>query len=154
MKFIFSNCIKIEKRYVERMISFGVKEKSGEAFQIDNSDIRQKSLGRYEINERKGYCVCQMCREAFDKRHMQANSILKEPNYYWQGCDISLCLMCSAHFKELRDNKTILKRFHDEIRKTNADVNHPIFIKIGNDTIVFGQKHLAEIQEILKSGKE
>ena len=153
MQDVLNNRIKIEKRTVERVASYGVPQNGrGNEFLIDNHDIRALALRRYQPEV--GYCVCQMCREAKDVKYMEVNNILKAPKFYWHECGIALCLVCSKHFEELRENDSIREQFHNEILRTDANVNHPIVVRIGNDDIIFGQTHIAEIQEILKSDKE
>lgn len=92
-----------------------------------------------------------MCKKATDIKYMEVNSVLKSPKYHWTGCGVSLCLMCSKRFEELRGNESVRKRFYNDIKRANVYVNNPITLKIGTNDIVFGQKHLAEIQEILKA---
>ena len=153
MQDVLNNRIKIEKRTVKRIVSYGVPQNgSGGEFLIDNHDVRALALRRYQPEE--GYCVCQMCREAKDVKYMEVNNILKTPKYYWHECGIALCLVCSKHFEELRENDRVREQFHNEILRANTNVNHPIIVRIGNDDVVFGQTHIAEIQEILKSEKE
>ena len=153
MQDVLNNRIKIEKRPVERIVSYGVPQNGrGNEFLIDNHDIRALALRRYQPEA--GYCVCQMCREAKDVKYMEVNNILKAPKFYWHECGIALCLVCSKHFEELRENDSIREQFHNEILRADANVNHPIVVRIGNDDIIFGQTHIAEIQEILKSDKE
>ena len=153
MQDVLNNRIKIEKRPVERIVSYGVPlNGKGNEFLIDNHDIRALALRRYQPEA--GYCVCQMCREAKDVKYMEVNNILKAPKFYWHECGIALCLVCSKHFEELRENDSIREQFHNEILRADANVNHPIVVRIGNDDIIFGQTHIAEIQEILKSDKE
>ena len=150
MQDVLNNRIKIEKRTVERVVSYGVPQNGkGNEFLIDNHDIRALALRRYQPEA--GYCVCQMCREAKDVKYMEVNNILKAPKFYWQECGIALCLVCSKHFEELRENDSIRDQFHNEILRADANVNHPIVVRIGNDDIIFGQTHIAEIQEILKN---
>ena len=153
MQDVLNNRIKIEKRPVERIVSYGVPQNGrGKEFLIDNHDVRSLALRRYQPEA--GYCVCQMCREAKDVKYMEVNNILKAPKFYWHECGIALCLVCSKHFEELRENDSIREQFHNEILRADANVNHPIVVRIGNDDIIFGQTHIAEIQEILKSDKE
>lgn len=151
MRQILSNRIRIEKRRVERLVSYCVPQNGGKEFLYDSDEARFEALHRYETGPKSGYCVCQMCKKATDIKYMEVNSVLKSPKYHWTECGVSLCLMCSKRFEELRGNESVRKRFYNDIKRANVYVNNPITLKIGTNDIVFGQKHLAEIQEILKA---
>lgn len=152
MQNVLRNRIRIEKRIVERQIPYGVPENGGKEFLIDNQDVRAIALNRYK--PAPGYSVCQMCREAKDVKYMEVNNIQVEPEYYWEECGVSLCLICSKHFEELRRNNAIREHFYREIMDADCSSAEPIEVHIGNDTLIFGQTHIGEIQEILKETKE
>lgn len=147
MKQILSNPIRIVKKRVQREVPYGVKT-SGVEFLLDNKDTRMEAMRRY--SPEPGYCICQMCKETKDIKYIEVNNIQRTPAYYWQSCAVSLCLVCSKHFEELRQNETIHKQFLKAIKSANPMGNRPIIIPIGTEELVFGQTHIAEIQEILK----
>lgn len=153
MRQILSNRIKIEKRPETRLVKYCVP-KNGPAYLYDSNEARNEALHRYETDPKSGYCVCQMCKKANDIKYMEVNNVLKSPQFHWTGCGVSLCLMCSKRFEELRGNESVRKRFYNDIKRADVYVNEPIVLKIGTNDIVFGQKHLAEIQEILKIEEE
>ena len=152
MQNVLRNRIRIEKRIVERQIPYGVPENGDKEFLINNQDVRAIALNRYK--PAPGYSVCQMCREAKDVKYMEVNNIQVEPEYYWEECGVSLCLICSKHFEELRRNNAIREHFYREIMDADCSSATPIEVHIGNDTLIFGQTHIGEIQEILKETKE
>ena len=144
---VLMNPIEIFPKKVERTVHYG-KKKNGDEFEIKNNDIRLLAMRRY--SPERDYCVCQMCKEAKDKRYIEVNNIIRTPNFYWEETGVSLCLICSKHFKELRSNENIYNKFLNSLKNTNYMVNHPISIPIGKDKITFSQTHIAEIQSILK----
>ena len=81
------------------------------------------------------------------------NNIVKNPKYYWPQLRISLCLECSKKFEFLRSSDIYQERFIDAIKKAQPFSVSSLRVPIGSETIQFTQTHLAEIQEILKSGK-
>jgi hypothetical protein len=66
---------------------------------------------------------------------------------------IALCLNCSKAFERLRRIDSVKEDFFDAIRAAETQSDIPIDIPIGDMSIRFTQTHLAEIQEILKTGK-
>ena len=141
------NSIEIRKKLVEREINIGVT-RQGTEISLDNNGRRDYIIGKY--SPIAGYCVCQMCKKLKKISYIEVNNIEKLPKYYWEECGVVLCLECSKHFEELRARDDIRERFHDKIKEANVNVDAPIEILIGADTITFSQTHLAEIQEILK----
>lgn len=144
---ILSNPALIEPRQVFRTVHYAVPKK-GKEFEINNREIRSLAIERY--SPMQGYCVCQMCKTAKLARYIEVNNVQRHPKYYWQECGVALCLECSKHFEELRENKTIHDRFINAIRKADPKYTKPIEIAIGNETITFSQTHIAELQEILQ----
>ena len=90
-----------------------------------------------------------MCGKAKKINYIEVNNVEKLPKYFWEECGIALCLECSKRFEELREIDSVRERFHRAIKEANVSGDEPIRIPIGNDTITFGQTHLAEIQAIL-----
>jgi len=142
-----SNPIKIIKKEVPRIVNYG-RSRNGTEFCLDNADGRLEAIERYSPEH--GYCVCQMCKEAMPNSRIEVNKIEKNPSYYWKQCQISLCLNCSKHFEELRQNDKILYRFIREIESADPSSSYPISIPIGDESITFSQMHIAEIQKILR----
>ena len=62
---------------------------------------------------------------------------------------LSMCLTCSKDFVLLRNNRAVWERFIQEIKDANVENRSKAEIEIGDRTIAFTAKHLAEIQEIL-----
>lgn len=143
---ILSNPAMIQPRQVFRTVHYAVPKK-GKEFEINNRDIRSLAIERY--SPMQGYCVCQMCKTAKLVRYIEVNNVQRHPKFYWQECGVALCLECSKHFEELRENKTIHDRFINAIRKADSKQAKPIEVAIGNETITFSQTHIAELQEIL-----
>ncbi len=151
MKQMLSHPIRIIKKKVPREVPYGVKT-NGIEFLLDNKETRMETMRRY--SPEPGYCICQMCREAKDIKYIEVNNIQRKPSFYWQSCGVSLCLVCSKHFEELRQNESIHKQFLKAIKSANPMENRPIKIPIGTEELVFGQTHIAEIQEILKQQEQ
>lgn len=141
------NPIRIEPKEVKKMIRVGITNK-GEEVSIDSDDRRRYNARKYAL--KSGHCVCQMCKKAKLLKYIEVNNIEKLPKFYWEECGIVLCLECSKRFEELRDDEKLLERFHRDIIQANINSNQPIEIPIANQIITFSQRHLAEIQEILK----
>ena len=146
---VLMNPVEIIPKKVERTVHYG-KKKNGDEFEINNNDIRLLAMRRY--SPERDYCVCQMCKEAKEKRYIEVNNIIKTPDYYWEETGVALCLICSKRFEELRSNSNknnIYNNFLNTLKNVNPMVNHPISIPIGIDNITFSQTHIAEIQSIL-----
>lgn len=141
------NPIKIEPREKKIMVRIGITTK-GEEVPIDSDERRRYNARKYALAS--GYCVCQMCKKAKSINYIEVNNVEKLPKFYWEECGIVLCLECSKRFKELREDEELIKRFHRAIRQANVNSDQPIEIPIANQILTFSQKHLAEIQEILK----
>ncbi len=141
------NPIKVISKIIEKTIHVG-ETKDGEEVSLDNNARRDYALRKY--SPQKDYCVCQMCKKAKKVSYIEVNNIEKLPEYYWEECGIVLCLECSKHFEELRESSDIRERFYNKIKEANVNVDKPIEIPIGTETVTFSQIHLAEIQEILK----
>ncbi len=141
------NPIRIVPKKVERTVHFGVTQT--DEFPINSHEKRKDILHRYQ--DKPGQCVCQRCKKSFDVKFIEVNSIEKMPPYFWAQMGVALCLNCSKHFEELRENSVVLDKFHDAIQKANVMTDEAIEIPIGNEEIItFSQTHLAEIQEIMK----
>ena len=107
------------------------------------------NMYRSAINSKK--CFCQMCREKFDFRYIERNSIERNPAYAWGQMYLSLCLCCSKDYIVLRNNEVIWRKFIDEIMSADATEYGVIDISIGERTISFTATHLAEIREIFRT---
>lgn len=139
--------IKLTARVVERTICVGVNKK-GEDVSADNGERRRYVTAKYAPKD--GYCVCQMCKKAKSRDYIEVNNIEISPKFYWVECGVCLCLECSKRFERLREMPNVREKFYRAILSSNVDTVEPIEIPIANETITFGQQHLAEIQEILK----
>ena len=138
--------ITVEKRMREvRVVNY-----NGKNVELNSSGIRQNTLKRYCVEESKGVCVCQMCKQTKLDKFMEVNNIELKPRYYWEQTRVALCLECSKIFKGIRENDSVRNRFMEDLMKANAITDMPVEIPIGDRTITFTQTHLAEVQEILK----
>ncbi|MGN0805282.1 MAG: sacsin N-terminal ATP-binding-like domain-containing protein [Candidatus Coproplasma sp.] len=128
---------------------------NGKEYPLNYSEKRYYITRRYSLSSKKDYCVCQMCKKAKKINYIEVNNLELLPKYYWVECGVSLCLECSKRFEELRENKGIRDRFYKKILEADVDVDEPIEIPVSeSEAIMFGQSHLAEIQEILKKQEE
>lgn len=146
--------------FPEERIVYKTRYPNNKVKGIDTADIRERTLKRYNVrdaslisNGSTDRCFCQMCQSVKSKDYMEVNNICLRPQYYWPQMRISLCLECSKKFEKLRNNEYVLKQFYDAIKNADVFSNEPISIPIGNEEIHFTQTHLAEIQEIFKTGK-
>lgn len=138
--------VKIVWKSVTMNVRVG-ENKDGAEVSIEDNDRREYVMRKYI--PQKDYCVCQMCGKAKKINYIEVNNVEKLPKYFWEECGIALCLECSKRFEELREIDSVRERFHRAIKEANVSGDEPIRIPIGNDTITFGQTHLAEIQAIL-----
>ncbi len=131
-----------------------IEHPNGTNLSVDSEEIRNKTLNRYRSKERRSYCYCQSCLCIKPDYLMEVNNIVPAPKYYWPQMRIALCLNCSKEFKQNRHIPSIEEDFLAEILVANVQSDTPIDIPCGTQmNIYFTQTHLAEIQEILKSGK-
>lgn len=128
-----------------------IRNRSGETYDIPTADTRQSVLRRYEPEESRNLCYCQMCRKAKDKSKIEVNNLELKPEYYYRQMRIALCLECSVDFKILRQNRRIRQQYMDVIKTTPVGVRGTVDIPLLKDkTITFTGKHLAEIQALLR----
>ena len=147
-----ANPREIIKATVSRQIDKVVIPGEGEQL-VDSGNIRSYTIDRYTVADNTNACFCQMCLSVKDRDYIEVNNIVKNPKYYWPQLRISLCLECSKKFEFLRSSDIYQKRFIDAIKSAELFSVRSLRIPIGSESIQFTQTHLAEIQEILKSGK-
>lgn len=147
-----ANPREIIKVTVPRQIDKVVIPGEGEQL-VDSGNIRSYTMDRYTVADNTNACFCQMCLSVKDRDYIEVNNIVKNPKYYWPQLRISLCLECSKKFEFLRSSDIYQKRFIDAIKSAELFSVRSLRIPIGSESIQFTQTHLAEIQEILKSGK-
>lgn len=127
---------------------------NGKMQSINSGEIRESTLKRYRPAANTDGCFCQMCRVVKNTEYIEVNNIWSQPQYYWPQTRIALCLDCSKRFKAMRLNKEMIEQFYRSIESANVQSTEAISIPIGNADIRFTQKHLAEIQAILKTDKK
>lgn len=126
-----------------------------DCIQLPDGTIELKKYDRTKILRRytplgKNYCICQMCLKGKPYNLMEVNHLQRKPSFYWPEMRVCLCLECSKKFESLRNASVWNEDFESNILKASYATHSPIKISIANDTITFTQKHLAEIQTILK----
>ncbi len=131
-----------------------IQKPNGENASIDSKEIREKTLERYRPASNTDGCFCQMCRAVKSSEYIEANNIFLKPEYYWPQTRISLCLDCSKKFTMMRMNNDVMEKFYRKIETADITSTNAISIPIGDVDIRFTQMHLAELQEIIKSGKK
>jgi len=145
------NISSIEK--VEELRTVPKIRAKGKLYSMDSNYVRTNALNRYRPSGNTDACFCQMCKSAVSSIYLNTNSIFVEPKYYWPQSRISLCFNCSKKFTQLRSNSSFLKQFHSAILSANVNGKDAIAVKIGDSEIHFTQTHLAELQEIIRTGK-
>lgn len=130
-----------------------IKLDNGKHQGINTSEIQQRAFRKYRPYGETHMCFCQMCQSVKNDKYMEARNIVVDPKYYQPDTRLSLCLECGKRFYLLRSNKVFLESFHNKIKSADITSKKPISIPIGDREIRFTQKHLAQIQSILKSGK-
>ncbi len=93
-----------------------------------------------------GYC--QMCVKP--SRFWEVVEIFNNPTKELEFMNLSLCPTCSSKYRRLRNDKTIMTNFANNIRSSN--IIDPIAI-FGEDCITFTKAHFAEIQMVLELDK-
>lgn len=131
-----------------------VRLPSGKEQAINSKEYREETISRYRPTYNTDACFCQMCRSIKSAEYIEVNNIWSHPQYYWSQMRIALCLDCSKRFEAMRLNKEIIEQFYQNIKSADVQTVKPISVSIGNVDIWFTQKHLAEIQEILKTDKQ
>lgn len=131
-----------------------IQKPNGEEVSIDSKEIRENTLKRYRPASNTDGCFCQMCRTVKGSEYIETNNIFLKPEYYWPQTRISLCLDCSKKFTMLRMNNDVMEKFYKKIETADTTSSSAISIPIGDVDIRFTQTHLAELQEIIKSGKK
>ena len=117
------------------------------SYEVDKNAYTSMMYG--SINN-EGKCFCQMCKHMVDMRYIERNDVQKEPKFGWEQMYLCLCLTCSKDYTLLRNNKTIWKKFIEEIKNANVEDRENVEIEIGgSQSITFTGTHLAEIQAIL-----
>lgn len=144
---------KIVKVQVYRTVD-KIQKPNGEETSIDSKEIREKTLKRYRPASNTDGCFCQMCRAVKGSEYIETNNIFLKPDYYWPQTRISLCLDCSKKFTMMRMNNDVMEKFYKKIEAADTTSTNAISIPIGDVDIRFTQTHLAELQEIIKSGKK
>ena len=151
IRFSSKNISRIEK--VEELRTVPKIRTKGKLYSMDSNYVRTNALNRYRPSGNTDACFCQMCKSAVSSIYLNTNSIFVEPKYYWPQSRISLCFNCSKKFTQLRSNSSFLKQFHSAILSANVNGKDAIAVKIGDSEIHFTQTHLAELQEIIRTGK-
>ena len=114
-------------------------------------NARQGILERYAYEPGGNRIVCQMCGRIKRKALVEARGLLKEPKYFFEQMRIVLCLDCGKRFEEMRKGESYCD-FLNELKEADTRNEGRISISITEDEcITFTAKHLAEIQEILRS---
>lgn len=145
----FANPIKIVSVKVERTVQKG-QDKTGQTFELGRDDVRNGVFNIYSPKGIHGKCFCQMCHSVKPNDWIEVNNIQTKPQYFFPQLRISLCLECSKKFEALRANTSKRTEFINEIKAADISYLGKVDIPIGDETITFTGKHLAEIQEILK----
>jgi len=127
---------------------------------LTNSEAHANLIDRYRPDGHRDICFCQMCRKPKNIKYIEVNSLVLAPKYYWPQLHMCFCLECSKRFEEYRRNERVIQKFYDGIAKASIHSDVPIEVVIDRNpdnekciSITFTQKHLAEIQEILKTNK-
>lgn len=141
--------IRIEKRKESRLVAYGVPVR-GKPFQLSGTEARNAAIRRYTPAGTMEYCFCQMCKNVKHHRYVEVNNIEANPKYYWKELRIVLCLECSKHFEEIRQNKQEWEKFYRALMQIDPNQRAPVDVSIANETITFTQTHLAEIQGIMQ----
>ena len=123
---------------------------NGKLTGLDHKEIRNRTMSRYTPANSRRDCFCQICKKVRNQMYIEVNNLESEPKCYWPEMRVSLCLNCSKWFVSFR-NSGEYPKFIESVRNADCSGNRPIELKISNRTITFTQKHLAVIQEILKS---
>lgn len=97
-------------------------------------------------NRYKGYC--QMCVKP--SRFWEVAEIFNNPTKEIDLMNLSLCPTCASKYRHLRNDKTIMTNFANNLR--SANIIDPSAI-VGEDCITFTKAHLAEIQMVLELDK-
>ncbi len=147
-----ANTSRIVDAIVERIVP-KIEEADGKLLEIDNWNIRNRTMKKYEASSNSDVCFCQMCLRAKNKSYIEVNNIQLKPEFYWPQMRIALCLECSKKFKRLRENSVFLTNFHQEIQSCDVNAEPYIEINIGNESVKFTQTHIAEIRAIFNSDK-
>jgi hypothetical protein len=128
-----------------------IQNRSGETYDIPAADTRQSVLRRYEPEEARNLCYCQMCKKVKDKSKIEVNNLELKPKDYYRQMRIALCLECSVDFRMLRQNHEIRQQYMNAIRTTPVGNRGTVDIPLLKDkTLTFTGKHLAEIQALLR----
>jgi len=116
---------------------------------------REDGLRRYESENAHGRCFCQICGQSKRRRNIEIDSIEREPNVYFSEMHLTLCLECSAYYKELRNTESFVSEFlrlisvHERLNDyDNVVVAVPT---VGNESmnVRFTCGHFLEVQMIL-----
>jgi hypothetical protein len=106
---------------------------------VSGGDVRTHIKHRYN-----GYC--QMCKNYHN--YWETPELFLEPEKELEQMYLSLCCNCAAEYRYYRNDKQIMEQFRQSLLNALLESNE---IKLTNEKqIYFTQKHLFEIQTILK----
>ncbi|MEE1320232.1 MAG: hypothetical protein UHM85_01695 [Acutalibacteraceae bacterium] len=131
-----------------------VKLLTGKEVLVNSREIRENTMQRYRPDSNSDACFCQICRDIKGSSYIETNNIFLDPEYYWPQTRVALCLDYSKKFILIRSKSEVMDRFYKNILSADVNSINAISIPIEDEDIRFTQTHLAELQEIIKSGKK